>query len=179
MLICRSQTSFQPWVDAEHRRYFVAEHNDKIFGILILAIIGGTQFQIKNAASCPTAPRGTSEYLIYQAMRVLEEEDEGATMFDNEDDGGRARSPTRNLDADPSRESSVMSEDSNASDRPRRVTVTFGITAADEVTPVDNLKGWRVSWLSKTYSKVVGATGITKRGDFRVRYTASVDRCRG
>ncbi|VDB91356.1 unnamed protein product [Peniophora sp. CBMAI 1063] len=164
-----ASTSFQPWVDAEHRRYFVAEHNDKIVGILILAIVGGNQFQIKNAASFPGAPRGTSEYLIYQSMQALEEEDEGATVFDDEED--RARSPVRNMNADPSRESSVMSEDSSASsDRPRRVTVTFGITAADDLTAVDNLKGWRVSWLSKTYSKVVGATGITKRGDFRSKF---------
>ncbi|KZV69416.1 hypothetical protein PENSPDRAFT_580989 [Peniophora sp. CONT] len=132
-----ASTSFQPWVDAEHRRYFVAEHDEKIVGILILAVVGGNQFQIKNAASFPHAPRGTSEFLIYQAMKVLEEEEEGATV---------------------------------ASDRPRHVTVTFGITAADDLTAVDNLKGWRVSWLSKTYSKVVGATGITKRGDFRSKF---------
>lgn len=132
-------------------------------------------------------------------MRVLEEEDEGATVFDDDEDGGRARSPTRNLSADLSRDSSVLSEDSNASsDRPRAVTVTFGITAADDLTAVDNLKGWRVyvqmlissldalvdlcctrSWLSKTYSKVVGATGITKRGDFRVRYALFSTASRG
>jgi len=49
------------------------------------------------------------------------------------------------------------------------VAVTFGITASDTLTPVDNLSGWRITWLSKTYNKVVGLTGLTRRGDFRVR----------
>jgi hypothetical protein len=49
------------------------------------------------------------------------------------------------------------------------VAVTFGITASDTLTPVDNLSGWKITWLSKTYNKVVGLTGLTRRGDFRVR----------
>ena len=48
------------------------------------------------------------------------------------------------------------------------VAVTFGITASDTLTPVDNLSGWKITWLSKTYNKVVGLTGLTRRGDFRV-----------
>jgi hypothetical protein len=50
------------------------------------------------------------------------------------------------------------------------VAVTFGITASDTLTPVDNLSGWKITWLSKTYNKVVGLTGLTRRGDFRVRF---------
>jgi hypothetical protein len=50
-----------------------------------------------------------------------------------------------------------------------KVAVTFGITASDTLTPVDNLSGWKITWLSKTYNKVVGLTGLTRRGDFRVR----------
>jgi hypothetical protein len=53
--------------------------------------------------------------------------------------------------------------------RHRGVAVTFGITASDTITPVDNLSGWKITWLSKTYNKVVGLTGLTRRGDFRVR----------
>ena len=48
------------------------------------------------------------------------------------------------------------------------VAVTFGITASDTLTPVDNLSGWKITWLSKTYNSVVGLTGLTRRGDFRV-----------
>ena len=94
-------------------------------------------------------------------MSVLKDEEEDATVFDHEGDADTSSSVD-----DTSEESESSDEDSQ---RPRRVTVTFGVTAADEVTAVDNVKGWRVSWLSKTYSKIAGETGITKRGDFRVR----------
>ena len=78
-----------------------------------------------------------------------------------------------------SRSQSVDSHRSDGSDssdkslhdtsRQRGVAVTFGITASDTITPVDNLSGWKITWLSKTYNKVVGLTGLTRRGDFRVR----------
>ena len=73
------------------------------------------------------------------------------------------------------RSQSVDSQHSDGSDsshetsRQRGVAVTFGITASDTITPVDNLSGWKITWLSKTYNKVVGLTGLTRRGDFRVR----------
>ncbi len=54
------------------------------------------------------------------------------------------------------------------------VAVTFGITASDTLTPVDNLSGWKITWLSKTYNKVVGLTGLTRRGDFRVWIISSL-----
>jgi hypothetical protein len=57
------------------------------------------------------------------------------------------------------------------------VAVTFGITASDALTPVDNLSGWKITWLSKTYNKVIGLTGLTRRGDFRVRPCLSSARC--
>jgi hypothetical protein len=104
-------------------------------------------------------------------MHELEDEDvegDGPMVWDEE---GRSRSPERSTDgqSEASRSQSLASESSSASsDRPGRVTVTFGITASEEMSPESNIGGWRVSWLSKTYSKVVSATGITKRGDFRV-----------
>lgn len=74
-------------------------------------------------------------------------------------------------------ESSLQSSSSSSSGKsiPTRigrsgVAVTFGITASDKLTPVDNLSGWKMTWLSKTYNKVVGLTGLTRRGDFRVRF---------
>jgi hypothetical protein len=48
------------------------------------------------------------------------------------------------------------------------IAVTFGITASDKLTASNNLGGWKITWLSKTYNKVVGLTGLTRRGDFRV-----------
>ena len=77
-----------------------------------------------------------------------------------------------------SRSQSIESHDSDSSHSGKStpssvghggVAVTFGITASDTLTPVDNLSGWKITWLSKTYNKVVGLTGLTRRGDFRVR----------
>jgi hypothetical protein len=49
-----------------------------------------------------------------------------------------------------------------------RATVTFGIGASDEMNPVNNISGWRVSVLSKTYHRVAQGAGLLKRGEFRV-----------
>jgi hypothetical protein len=48
------------------------------------------------------------------------------------------------------------------------VGVTFGASASDSLIPVSNLSGWKITWLSMTYNKVIGLTGVTRRGDFRV-----------
>ncbi|KAI0052156.1 hypothetical protein FA95DRAFT_1586830 [Auriscalpium vulgare] len=127
-----ASSSFQPWLDFEHRRYFVAEKDKHIIGVLILSPVHPTQYQIKNAVMFPNAPRGTSEELIYRVMQALQDEDE--------------------------------------SESHRGVTVTFGVSASDSLTPVDNLSGWKITWLSKTYNGVIGATGLTKRGDFRAKF---------
>ena len=52
------------------------------------------------------------------------------------------------------------------------VAVMFGITASDTLTPVDNLSGWKVTWLSKAYNKVAGLTGLRRHGDFQVRISS-------
>ncbi|KAI0301634.1 hypothetical protein B0F90DRAFT_1628641 [Multifurca ochricompacta] len=130
-----ASTSFQPWLDFEHRRYWIAEKDSNIVAILVLAHIHHKQYQIKNAASFPNAPRGTSEEIIYRAM--LDLQDEGSTPSGIRHGG---------------------------------VAVTFGITASDSLTPVDNLSGWKITWLSKTYNKVIGLTGLTRRGDFRNKF---------
>ena len=48
-------------------------------------------------------------------------------------------------------------------------SVSFGISADNELVPVSNLNGWKITWLSKAYKRVLKTTGLTKRGDFRVR----------
>ncbi|KAI0261608.1 hypothetical protein BC834DRAFT_829858 [Gloeopeniophorella convolvens] len=133
-----ASTSFQPWLDFEHRRYWIAEKDNNIVAILVLASINHKQYQIKNAASFPNAPRGTSEEIIYRAMLHLQ--DEGAEDSERKSEDGAG------------------------------IAVTFGITASDSLTPVDNLSGWKITWLSKTYNKVIGLTGLTRRGDFRNKF---------
>ncbi|KAI9465754.1 hypothetical protein BJY52DRAFT_1242365 [Lactarius psammicola] len=185
-----ASTSFQPWLDFEHRRYWIAEKDSNIVGILVLARIHHKQYQIKNAVSFPNAPRGTSEEVIYRAMSDLQ--DEGVTPDESDrksEDGALLWTKTdievaRKIEEN-SGHSRSQSVDSGRSDSPNRsdsssgkasptgirhggVAVTFGITASDSLTPVDNLSGWKITWLSKTYNKVIGLTGLTRRGDFRV-----------
>ncbi|KAF9534496.1 hypothetical protein CPB83DRAFT_889479 [Crepidotus variabilis] len=58
-----ASTTGLPWLDSEHRRYWVAKQEAE---------------QIKNAVSFPSAPKGTSEALIYTALKDLHEEQEEA-----------------------------------------------------------------------------------------------------
>jgi len=89
-------------------------------------------------------------------------------------EGSSSHSRSQSVDSGRSTPSQSHSESSSGKSspsgfRPSGVAVTFGITASDSLTPVDNLSGWKITWLSKTYNKVVGLTGLTRRGDFRVR----------
>ncbi|TFK29477.1 hypothetical protein FA15DRAFT_677719 [Coprinopsis marcescibilis] len=70
-----ASTTLQPWLDQEHRRYWLARQHDVIVGILILTPIQANSWQIKNAVSFPNAPKGTSEALIYTALKDLSEEE--------------------------------------------------------------------------------------------------------
>lgn len=153
----------------------------------MLTKIHHEQYQIKNAVSFPNAPRGTSEMTIFRAMSDIQ--DEGASTDDsdcNSEEGAcvwtehsghhhhghhhhghHARS--QSVDSHHSDSSETSSGKSTPDGmRHRGVAVTFGITASETLTPVDNLSGWRITWLSKTYNSVVGLTGLTRRGDFRV-----------
>jgi hypothetical protein len=186
------QTSFQPWLDFEHRRYWVAESDSNLVGILVLTSIHRDQYQIKNAVSFPNAPRGTSEMVIYRAMSDIQDEgtysddsdrnsEDGTLVWTNadlevarkiEEKSGHSRSQSTDSSSSGSlSRSDSSSGNSTPSTNSGRggVAVTFGITASDSLTPVDNLSGWKITWLSKTYNKVIGLTGLTRRGDFRVR----------
>jgi len=66
-------TDFLPWLDFEHRRYWLARHEGKAAGIIIITPIRD-QFVIKNAVHFPKAPKGTSEQLIHQALTDLRNE---------------------------------------------------------------------------------------------------------
>jgi len=165
--------------------------------ILVLTSIHHKQYQIKNAVSFPNAPRGTSETIIFRTMSDIQ--DEGDSIDDSgreSEDGAYVWSKkgvvSRTIEENSSHHdnknhSRSKSIDSNHSDTSESssgkstpngiqqsgVAVTFGITASDTLTPVDNLSGWKITWLSKTYNKVVGLTGLTRRGDFRVRIISS------
>lgn len=105
----------------------------QIVGFLIITPIQDTSYQIKNAVSFPNSPKGTSEELIYTALKDLYEEHHSDNLVED-----------------------------------RRISVTFGISASDSMTPVNNLSGWKVTALSKTYGKVATGAGLLRRGEFRV-----------
>lgn len=155
----------------------------------MLTSIHHKQYQIKNAVSFPNAPRGTSEMIIYRAMSDLQDEGVSTDESDSKAEDGMvlteghtevARKIKENMNHSRSlsvnshhSESSLQSDSSSGKSIPsiiRRsgVAVTFGITASDKLTASNNLGGWKITWLSKTYNKVVGLTGLTRRGDFRV-----------
>ncbi|KAG1737906.1 uncharacterized protein EDB91DRAFT_1054813 [Suillus paluster] len=66
-------TSFDPFLDFDHRRYWVARSDGKVVGVLILTPVQDS-FVIKNAVAFPQAPKGTSEYLITSALTDLRNE---------------------------------------------------------------------------------------------------------
>ncbi|KIL66677.1 hypothetical protein M378DRAFT_185955 [Amanita muscaria Koide BX008] len=69
-----ASTTLQPWLDRRHRRYWLASRDEKAIGVLILTPIRGNDWQVKNAVSFPDAPKGTSEKLIFTALRDLHNE---------------------------------------------------------------------------------------------------------
>lgn len=123
--------SMDPFLDSVHRRFFIAEVEGKIIGILILTLLKDHGYQIKNCTSFPDAPKGTSERLIVECLETLKKED---SHF-----------------------------------------VSFGISASDSMSPVHNLKGMRVTWLSGTYKSILKSTGIFKRADFRSKFKVKHD----
>ncbi|KAG1746371.1 hypothetical protein EDB19DRAFT_354851 [Suillus lakei] len=78
-------TSFDPFLDFEHRRYWVARSDGDAVGVLILTPIRDS-FVIKNAVSFPKAPKGTSEYLITSALTDLRNEFQSKTGSVNRGD---------------------------------------------------------------------------------------------
>lgn len=215
-----ASTTLQPWLDEEHRRYWVAKRENekvmfsqilpvvskltlvlKIVGILILTPVRSNSWQIKNAVSFPDAPKGTSEALIFQALKDLNDEQissvpQGAAGNETESNGTPSdHTPTHEA---PSRPSSITVEpstskselgkfpDISSSSTPRtlspindsaledesRITVTFGISASPELHPVHNLGGWKVKALGKTYKKVAASAKLINRGEFRVSFSS-------
>ncbi|KAF9467694.1 hypothetical protein BDZ94DRAFT_1155912 [Collybia nuda] len=135
-----ASTTLQPWLDQGHRRYWLAKKDDTVIGVLILTPIQNHAWQIKNAVSFPNAPKGTSEKLIFTALRDLNCE-----------------------------------QQENGTPQSERVTVTFGISAADELHPVKNLSGWKVTAMSKIYGTVTQAAGLLRRSEFRSKFDSGHD----
>ncbi|KAI0132010.1 hypothetical protein BJ170DRAFT_665262 [Xylariales sp. AK1849] len=65
-------TEIRPWVDREHRRYFAAEKNGKVLGLVVLAQLAPRHgWQAKWAFDFPSAPNGTIEVLVDHALNSV------------------------------------------------------------------------------------------------------------
>ncbi|BGP16012.1 hypothetical protein JCM10213_005437 [Rhodosporidiobolus nylandii] len=71
-----------PWLDAPHRRYFLArDEHKKIVSICVLAAIAHDSYQIKHAVTFPDAPSGTSEGILSHVIREMQFEGRGSLTF--------------------------------------------------------------------------------------------------
>ncbi|ORY64965.1 uncharacterized protein BCR38DRAFT_484440 [Pseudomassariella vexata] len=65
-------TEVRPWVDQEHRRYFAAQRDGEVFGMVVLAQLARRNgWQLKWALDFPAAPNGTIEVLVENAMSCV------------------------------------------------------------------------------------------------------------
>lgn len=113
-------------------------------GLLILTPVKNASYQVKTAVSFNSAPKGTSEELVYSALKDIHAEHS----------------------CSPSRRSSTSS-DRDSHDLPY-ASITFGVSASSALEPVENLKGWMVTWVAKTYDTIAQAAGLAGRENFRV-----------
>ncbi|KAJ3509607.1 hypothetical protein NLJ89_g5133 [Agrocybe chaxingu] len=152
--------TLEPWADESHRRYWIARQKDKVVGVEILSRTGPLSWQIVKCITFHHAPKGTSESLIHTALKDLHSENQSATET----------LPTIVAPEVTSSEPGAASETTRT---PNRVTVSFGITAADHLEPGHNVHGWKVSVLSKTYQAVSGIVGLIKTGQYRSKFQAT------
>jgi len=71
-----------PWLDAQHRRYFIArDEHKKIVAVCILASIAHHSYQVKHAVTFPEAPHGTSEGILAHVIREMQFEGKNNLTF--------------------------------------------------------------------------------------------------
>jgi aspartyl-tRNA synthetase len=69
-------TNINPWLDTEHRRYFVAQDTSshKVHALVVLAQLSSEHdYQVKCSLDFPGAPNGAIEYLITEALKAVQE----------------------------------------------------------------------------------------------------------
>ncbi|TLS27543.1 hypothetical protein PpBr36_05421 [Pyricularia pennisetigena] len=65
-------TEIRPWVDADHRRYFAAERDGRVLGLVVLHRLAPRYgWQVKWALDMPSAPNGTIEALVDLALMSI------------------------------------------------------------------------------------------------------------
>jgi len=65
-------TDVRPWVDQAHRRYFVAEKDGRVHGLVVMAQLAPRHgWQVKWALNFPESPNGTIEVLVDYALGIV------------------------------------------------------------------------------------------------------------
>ncbi|KAF9485645.1 hypothetical protein BDN70DRAFT_795507 [Pholiota conissans] len=153
----------QPWLDEEHRRYWLATRGDKVVGFEALACVAPNSWQIVKCISFHHSIPGIAEKLIttalgdlYTEQRETEKEEPSLTVVPPEA---------------ASEEGATVTEASLSEMRHRnRISVSFGISAAEHLSPGHNIGGWKISVLSRTYKAVSGMVGLLKTTQFRKQF---------
>jgi len=152
-----------PWTDELHRRYWIAKRHNRVVGVAILSQTSPTAWQIVKCLTFRHASHGTSETLVYTALKDLYTEQEKLSK-------ATASTPVSSTMA----EAAFVSGGAASQDQPERaknrVSVSFGIAASDHLEPGHNVSGWQVNVLSKTYHAVSGITHLMQTAPYRKEF---------
>ncbi|KAK7045653.1 hypothetical protein VNI00_007486 [Paramarasmius palmivorus] len=184
----------EPWIDETHRRYWVARRNGRIVGLLILTPVHGS-FQITVPLAIYPSPSSSTSSIASTSGRTSSNP---SPTFSSRG-SSTSSSSTSSLsmsgcsEPHPSCYNYHIKNAVSFPDAPQgtselliyaaltalaktcppsmpRPMISFGITASDELKPVDNLSGWKITWLAMMYNRVVNGTGLWKRGHFRAKF---------
>lgn len=168
-----ASTTLQPWLDQEHRRYWIARNAaGNPIGILILTPVHNhphvphSHDSTLPHADHPNHPSHSSKHPEHAPCIAYQIKN--AVSFPDAPKGTSEKliySMLCDLDAEQSKRSNIASGAGHD-----RITVTFGISAADRMSATHHLGGWKVTALSKTYAKIAKATGLINRLEFRRKF---------
>ncbi|KDR77241.1 hypothetical protein GALMADRAFT_66474 [Galerina marginata CBS 339.88] len=153
--------TLNPWTDEPHRRYWVAKRHHKVLGVAILSQTSPMSWQIVNCLTFRHAAHGTSETLVYTALKDLyTEREEHIRTATPASPVVEPRTDARSPDSEENAPEAQLNRTTN------RLSVTFGIAASDHLEPGHNLSGWKVNVLSKTYHAVSGVMSLNHTVEF-------------
>ncbi|KAH9474781.1 hypothetical protein JR316_0013246 [Psilocybe cubensis] len=154
-----ASTTVNPWLDIEHRRYWLARLDSTVVGILILTPIHHGHWQIVNVVPFNSSPKGTSEALIHAVLKAIEAEqdtlDESTSSLHSDSTGDSIPYPNYQISI------------GDATSTPG--LVSFGISATQDVVPRHNPSP-KLETLVKIYNKVAYLGGLFGRKEFRSKF---------
>jgi hypothetical protein len=131
-------------------------------GVETFACVAPNSWQIVKCVAFQHSPAGIVEKLITTALGDLYAEQRG---IGEETPSLYVLAPGASTDNSAPDAPSPLAEQCNV-----RILVSFGISAAEHLSPGHNIGGWRVNVLSRTYKAVSGVVGLLKTTQFRVSF---------